>query len=99
MLVFTTYLPDLKPAFSISGSGSARINFARIDVMSNSTLPTQNLSGTQRTSTTRMQSTFTSTAAEYILRRNTVLKFRSGVHPFISVKENVAVHFSFTPVV
>ena len=67
VLVFTTYQPDTRAIFSISGSGPARVNYARIDVIVNSTPPIQSTSGTQRTSSTRMQSTFTTTVREYNL--------------------------------
>jgi hypothetical protein len=67
VLVFTTYRPDSRAVFSISGLGPARVSFTRIDVLANSTLPTQTTSGIQRTSSTRMQSTFTTTFREYFL--------------------------------
>jgi hypothetical protein len=64
VLVFTTFQPNTRAVFSISGLGPARMSFMRIDVTANSSPPTQTTSGIQRTSPARPQSTFTTTLRE-----------------------------------
>ena len=68
VLVFTTYEPNVRTIFTISASGPARVNFARLDIVPNSTPLTQVTSETRHTSATRSQTTFSTTVCEYTLR-------------------------------